>query len=124
MLQALVALVLAVIVAVSLSLGIWSLAVGAVIVAILVMFALRRMVKEVYADERTYAIAYKASRLTVTVVGLAMPVIGAVLLVLARHDLSSVRAQVGFALEYATCGLLIVQYIAYYYYSRQLGGRK
>jgi len=111
------------VVAISVFLEIWIVPIVTVVIAILVMLVLRRMVKEVYADERTYNIAYKASRLTVVIIGILMPVAGAVLIVLARHDLSSARAQVGFALEYATCGLLIVHYIAYYYYSHQLGGR-
>ncbi len=123
MLQAFIGMIVGVVFAVSISLEVWVIPVVVVIVAMIAMLVLRRMVKEVYADERTYSIAYKASRLTVATVGICLPVIGAVLLVLARHDLSSTRAQIGFTLEYVTCGLLIINYIAYYYYSHNLGGR-
>jgi uncharacterized membrane protein len=101
----------------------WVAPIVVVIVGVLVMLILRRTIKEVYADERTYTIAHKASRLTIAIIAIIMPVTGAVLLALSHHNLSSARAQVGFALEYITCGLLIIQYIAYYYYSRKLGGR-
>ena len=102
----------------------WIAPIVVVIVGIIAMFFLRSKVKEIYADERTFTIAYRAARFTVAVVGIVMPVIGAILLVLARHDLSSARAQAGFALIYATCGLLIINYIAYHYYSHKLGGKE
>jgi uncharacterized membrane protein len=114
---------IAVIAAVSVVLGNFIILLAAVIIGMAVIYTLRRRVAELVDDERTYSIAHKAARLTVAVVGIGMAVIGGILLALSRHDLSSTRAQVGFTLEYATCALLIINYIAYYYYSRKLGGR-
>lgn len=102
----------------------WIAPVIVVTFGIIAVFLLRSRVKEVYADERTFTIAYKAARFTVAVVGIIMPVTGAILLALARHDLSSPIAQAGFTLIYTTCGLLIINYIAYHYYSHKLGGKE
>ena len=95
--------------------------ISAVLAGMIVIFILQRRVKEVINDERTYAIAYKAARLTMSVVGVSMAIIGAILLALSRDNLSATLAQVGFALEYATCGLLVINLAAYTYYSRKLG---
>jgi uncharacterized membrane protein len=94
-----------------------------VIAGMIVIVLLRRRVKEVIADERTYTIAYKAARLTLSIVGIGMAVIGAMLLAVSRDDLSATLAQVGFALVYATCGLLLINLATYTYYSRKLGGK-
>jgi uncharacterized membrane protein len=48
--------------------------------------------------------------------------IGAVLLAVS-HGSNSDIARVGFTLEYVTCALLIINVLAYTYYSRKLGGR-
>jgi len=97
---------------------------SAVIAGMIVIIVLRRRVKEVIADERVYTIADKAARLTLQILGIGMAFIGAILLALSRENLSAILAQVGFALEYATCGLLIIQLAAYTYYSRKLGGKE
>jgi uncharacterized membrane protein len=108
--------------AVSVLLGIVYILLAAVITGIIVLVAVRRRVTEVISDERTYAIAYKAARLTMALIGVGMAIVGAVLLALARQDFTSTLAQVGFALEYSVCVLLIVYKIAYTYYSRKFGG--
>jgi uncharacterized membrane protein len=95
---------------------------AAIVIGVVLLILLRRRVVEVISDERTYTIAYKAARLTLGAGGVAMALVGAILLALARQDFSSTLAQAGLTLEYATCGLLVINYIAYYYYSRKLGG--
>jgi uncharacterized membrane protein len=110
--------------AVSVVLGIVYILLAAVIIGMIVLAAIRRRVTVVVSDERTYAIAYKAARLTLAVIGVGMAVVGAVLLALSHQDFSATSAQVGFGLEYATCGLLVTNYIAYYYYNRKLGGKE
>jgi uncharacterized membrane protein len=109
--------------AVSVATGIVYILISAVIIGMIVLLILQRRVKEVIYDERTYTIAYKAARLTMSVVGIGMAVAGAILLALNRDAPSSTLAQVGFALMYATCGLLVVNLAAYTYYSRKLGGK-
>ncbi len=120
--QAIIGMIIGGVVGASVAMENWVVPVIAVIGGILVMIMLRRRVKEVYADERTYTIAYKAARLTIAVTGIGMALAGAVLLAASRGE-TSAMAQVGFALEYATCGLLIIYYIAYIYYNRKLGGK-
>jgi uncharacterized membrane protein len=115
--------VIAALAAVSIIIGNAAILISTVILGMIFLFIMRRRVKEIIADERTYTIAYKAARLTVAVVGVGMAVTGALLLALSQRDFSAPLSQAGFALEYATCGLLVVNYLAYYYYNRKLGGK-
>jgi uncharacterized membrane protein len=121
--QGIVAAVIGAVIAVSVVTGSVIVPIPTVIVGMLIIIVLRRRVrvKEVIADERVYAIAYRASRLTMQIIGIGMAVTGATLLGLGRGG-SSVLAAVGLTLEYATCGLLVIYYIGYIYYSRKLGG--
>lgn len=121
--QSIAAAVIAAFAAVSIITGNAIILISVVIAGMVLLYLLRRRVKEIITDERTYTIAYKAARFTVSVVGVGMAVTGALLLALSRREFSAPLAQAGFALEYATCGLLIVNYLAYYYYSRKLGGK-
>jgi len=95
----------------------------AVVLGMIALIVIRRRVVEVVADERTFTIAYKAARLAMAILGVGLAVIGAVLLCLARQDFFSTLAQVGFALEYSVCALLVVYKITYTYYDRKLGGK-
>jgi uncharacterized membrane protein len=121
--QSITAAVIAAFAAASIVTGNAIILISVVIAGMVLLYVLRRRVKEIIADERTYTIAYKAARFTVAVVGVGMAVTGALLLALSHRDYSAPLSQAGFALEYATCGLLIVNYLAYYYYSRKLGGK-
>jgi uncharacterized membrane protein len=116
------AALIAIAAAVAIVLGIVYILLAALVAGMAALVVLRRRVVEVVEDERTYAVAYRAARLTVVIVGVGTAVAGAILLALARQDFTSTLAQVGFALEYVTCALLVINYIAYYYYSRKLGG--
>ena len=78
--------------------------------------------KEIINDERTYTIAGKAARLTLQIVAIGMAIIGVILLIIS-HGESSALTRIGFPLEFATCALLIINYITYYYYNRKLGGK-
>jgi len=117
--------IIAVIIAVSVvtSNAIIPILLPAVILGMLILIILRRRVKEVITDERVYDIAEKASRLTLQIVGITMAVVGAALLAIGRGG-SSMLAEIGFTLEYATSGLLVIYYIAYIYYNRKLGGKE
>ena len=122
MIQAFNGLVLGAIMGASFALGNWVIPVAAVIVSITVMMILRRQVKEIVADERAYVIDEKASRLMVQIVTIGMAVIGSILLAISRSEVTGIT-QTGFTLLYATCALLVINYFAYYYYSRKMGGR-
>jgi uncharacterized membrane protein len=95
------------------------LAVG---IGILLLFIIRRRVKDIVQDERTYTIAYKAAQITVAVMGTGMALTGAVLVAFNWDNGSSLR-QAGNALLYATCGLLLVNRLAYIIFSYKYGGK-
>jgi uncharacterized membrane protein len=122
MLQGFMGLIIGAVLGASIALGNWIIPIFTVIIGLTVMTVLRRRVKDIVADERTYAIAEKAARFTVQAVAIGMAATGAVMLALSQ-DSSEPLAQVAIALEYATCTLLVVNYFAYMYYSRKLGGR-
>lgn len=101
----------------------WAVLIGAVPAAMVLLYLLRRRVREIYTDERTYAIAYKAARLTVGVVAVGMALVGGLLLLLGRGGASPELTHTGLAFEYATCALLIINQFAYYYYEWKMSGR-
>ena len=120
--QAIMGMIIGGVTGASVVMGNYIVPVFTIIVCILIMMALRRRVKEIVNDERTYAIAEKAARLTLQIVTIGMAIVGAILLLISRGN-SSTMTQAGFALEYATCALLIINYVVYHYYSKKLGGR-
>jgi uncharacterized membrane protein len=121
--QRVLAAVVAIAAATSIVIGNAFVLISAVIVGMVIIMVLRSRVAEVVVDERTYTIAYKAARVTLAAGSISMAVAGAVLLTFSHGDFSAPLARIGFALEYAVCGLLIINNIAYYYFSRKLGGK-
>lgn len=119
--QAFMGMIIGGVVGASVGMGNWIVPILTILTCMLIMLILRRRVKEVYADERTYTIAYKAARLTLSVAAIGMALVGAVFLAASRGNSPSL-AQAGYALEYATCGLLLINYFAYIYYNKKLGG--
>jgi uncharacterized membrane protein len=115
--------VVGIIAAVSVILGNLYFLIGAEVVGVVAIVLIRRRVKEIVHDERTYAVAYKAARLTFALAGLAMAITGGILVALHRHELSTTPALVGITLLYATCGMLVINLASHYYYSWKLGGR-
>ncbi len=105
----------------SISQGNWIVPVIAVIISILIITILRRKVKEIVTDERTYDIAGKASLLTLQIVAVGMALAGAILLAISR-DSSSTMGQIAITLCYATCALLVINALTYTYYNRKYGG--
>jgi uncharacterized membrane protein len=122
MIQAFNGMFLGAIMAVSIILGNWIIPIIVIIISLSVMMVLRRRVKEIVTDERTCAITDKAARFTFQIVTIGMAVIGAVLLAASRGE-SPGLTQAGFAMEYAVCALLVINMLAYTYYSRKLGGK-
>jgi uncharacterized membrane protein len=89
----------------------------AAIVAVVLLYLLRRKVNDVVADERNYKIDGKASSLTIKVSTLVIALIG-VVLTAASTDHPQLK-DVGFTLSYCACGLLILYIALYAYYSRK-----
>jgi uncharacterized membrane protein len=101
----------------------WVIPTATILAGIILMYALRRRVTEIVDDERTYAIAYRAARLTVAVVAIGMALVGALFLFFGRGGASPELTHTGFALEFTTCALLVVNQLAYYYYRNKTSGR-
>jgi uncharacterized membrane protein len=95
----------------------------AAVVAMAIMLLIRRGVKEVVIDERTYSIANRASRWTFQVGVLLMVLIGATLVAFGYGEYPELETP-GFTLIYSACGLLIVYLIGYTYYGRKFGGKE
>ena len=95
----------------------------AAVVVMVVMLVLRRRVKEVVVDERTYSVANRASRTAFQVGTLFMALIGATLLALAYGD-SPALEPVGYALIYSAAGFLLIYLVSYNLYNRKLGGKE
>ena len=120
--QAIIWMIVGGIVGGTIALDNWIIPVIAILIGVFLSVILRRNVKGIVADERTYAAAYKAARFAVSVAGLGMAIIGGILLVVNHGDLSSSPAQVGFTLLYASCALVVINSLAYTYYNHKLGG--
>jgi uncharacterized membrane protein len=120
--KALVVIMVAVLVGWAVPSGNAFVPVPAAIAGMVILLIIRRSVKEVVVDERTYNIANRASRAAFQIVTLVMVLIGATLVALGSGDYPEVEP-VGFALIYSACGFLLVYLISYAYFSRKLGGR-
>ena len=105
----------------------WAVASGNVLVLIPVaiagiamMLTLRKRVKEVIVDERVYSISDKTSRVAVRISVALLVVAGAVCITL-REGMPQLF-QIGLTLTCTACGLLLVYWVSYIYYSRKMGG--
>jgi uncharacterized membrane protein len=89
---------------------------ASMVVASLVLFFLRRRVKEVVADERDYALAGKAAILAVQIFSW----IGAILMFVfyGLQDYNPAYGPVGMTLAFAICGLMIIYTLVFYYYRK------
>lgn len=97
--------------------------VPAVIAAIIILLVFRRGIMEIIVDERTYSVAYKASRLAFVIFSVGAVTIGATLLAFGKGDYPELKP-IGFTLTYSVCGLVLIYSIAYIIYNRILGGRE
>jgi uncharacterized membrane protein len=120
--QALMGMFIGAVTAVCVTLDIWIIPIPVIFAAIIALMLMRRSVNEIVHDERTSTIAGKASRLTLLIAIIGMALTGVILLLIARGE-SDILTNTGFGLEYAACALLIINSVAYNYYSRKLGGR-
>ncbi len=90
----------------------------AVVLAMGIMYMLRRRTKEVTKDERTTLLYQKASVATISICVPIMALAGLILFAL-RERLSPEMGAAGYVLAYVACGLLIVHSAFYSYYSRK-----
>lgn len=122
LLRLLVVIILGVLVAWSSAMGNAWIPIPAVLVAVTILLLFRRRVKEITVDERTFSIAYKASRVAFVVFGVGAVALGTTLLALGKSGQPEFRL-IGFTLCYAICALALVYSIAFSYYNRKFGGK-
>ena len=103
----------------------WSVAIGNAIIPIpvvlcglVLLYLLRKRVKEVIDDERMHKINEKASKVTLQIFGIITALLGAILIALSQGGLTDYR-QAGFTLAYSACFLLLVHLLLYSYYTRK-----
>jgi len=96
------------------------MAITAVVIGMIVLYALKSRVKQVLEDERIYRISEKASRRTIQVVGTTTGILGLTFIGLSKNGYLELT-DVGFSLAYFATILLMVYMIFYSYYSKKLG---
>lgn len=111
-----VAAVLAVVISQAIVLNSYILALSAVLIGMLVMFFIKKQVKEILADERDYEIAGKSARYAMGI----FSVIGAVLtfFFMFQRQVNPSYEIIGSTLAYSVCGLLLTYSIAFIYLQR------
>ena len=97
-----------------------TIAVAAVVIAMILLYLLKSRVKQVIEDERIYRISEKASRRTIQVVGTITALLGLTIIGLSRSGYLELD-EVGFSLVYFATGLLMVYMLFYGYYAKKLG---
>jgi uncharacterized membrane protein len=100
--------------------GEFTITVVAVVIGMILLFALKSRVKQVIEDERIFRISEKASRRTIQVVGTITALLGLTIIGLSRRGYLELE-EVGFSLAYFATALLMVYLIFYSYYAKKFG---
>jgi uncharacterized membrane protein len=95
-------------------------AISAVVIGMIMLYALKSRVKQVIEDERVYKISEKASRKTIQVIGTTTAILGLTIIGLSRSGYLEL-AEVGYSLACFAAVLLMVYMIFYGYYAKKLG---
>ncbi|PVX25415.1 MAG: hypothetical protein CW716_07985 [Candidatus Bathyarchaeum sp.] len=119
--RAILSIILASVVAWSISVGNSISVIIAILIALVVTILLRRKDERILVDERIQLINEKSSIATVRVFIVALTLVGAALLALDNSGFADL-SQSAFTLLYASCALMIVNMIFGIYYRRKYGG--
>ena len=85
---------------------------------VILLRLLRRQVRDIVEDERSYRIGEKASRFTIQVFALLAAIAGIILVALSGSNCSYTK-EIGLTLAFSACALLILYMISYSYYNRK-----
>jgi len=86
----------------------------------ILLYLLRKRVKEVMIDERVHRISEMASRTTLQIFGWVSAASAFILSVFGK-GISTGFEQAGYTLAYATCALLLLYSVFYKYYGNKFG---
>jgi uncharacterized membrane protein len=95
-------------------------AVAGVSASMILLYLLRKRVKEVMIDERVHRISQMASRTTLQIFGWVSAASAFILIAFGR-TISTGFEQAGYTLAYATCALLLMYSVFYKYYGSKFG---
>jgi uncharacterized membrane protein len=95
--------------------------VPAMVIVMAVMLILRRRVREVVVDERSYNIASQASRITFQAGALIMVAVGITLMALSRGNYPELESY-GYTLIYGALGFIVLYLCSVLYYTGKHGG--
>jgi uncharacterized membrane protein len=115
--KAVTAFFLAMIMAQAVVLSNYFLAIAAVLAAIAVIFVLRKKVEGVLADERDYAIAGKAARISLSIFSVVTAI--ATFVFMSLRNLNPVYEVIGSVLAYSVCSLLLLNGILFTFYEKR-----
>jgi uncharacterized membrane protein len=118
--QAGVASITGLVVAVSVVLQAYEVAIMVVALGIMVLFSASRQLDEVLRDERNAMIQYKASTMTLSILTVSMGLAGVALVELSYMGYESVGGY-GQFLAYLAMGIMALNNIFTWHYGRQLG---
>ncbi len=90
-----------------------------VLVAIGILYLVKRQVKEVLVDERNYRVSEKAARLTIGIFGPVIAILSMVLIALGRSNYPGLE-QTGYTLGYSAAALVVLYDVFYYYFERKI----
>ena len=84
----------------------------------ILVYLLKRRVKEVMEDERSHLISEKAARTALAIFAPLLTVVAVVLIILSNSILPDFR-EAGTLLAYAACVLMVLYHVAHLYYERR-----
>jgi uncharacterized membrane protein len=109
--------IVTIIVSISVNYGNWYLPVISVMASWLLLYKLRRKIKEVIADERDYIVAGKASGLAMNVYLLVSVIIGIILYSIGRENVALFN--IATTLLYSACFLMVLYAVLFKIYERK-----
>jgi len=114
-----VALFVAIVVGLSVTIGTILPAILAIVIGAMVSYIYKKSTDEILEDERITKVSEMASRIAIVVFSISIALIGMFLIIL-RNEYPDFT-QAGFTLSYASVALLTLYYIFYGYYNKKYG---
>jgi len=114
-----VAIFVAIVVGLSVTIGTILPAILAIVIGAMVSYIYKKSTDEILEDERITKVSEKASRISIVVFSISIALIGMFLIIL-RNEYPDFT-QAGFTLSYASVALLTLYYIFYGYYNKKYG---